>query len=281
VVAAGVPPAPDIAAGDLVSLAARELPEAVKASVGVGLTAAAALGRRTAELHLALGRATDDPAFAPEPLDDEGLDALMGRAQEQVGRGLRSLDEARDRLPDDVRLLGEMVLSADVAGRIAGCRPRGNLGQIIRVHGDYHLGQVLWSEQDVVVVDFEGDISRPLEERRRKASPLVDVAGMVRSFAYAARIALVTFTRQHPSTVAGPWAVVWERWMAATFLAHYLDTLGDSPLLPRAREDLAALLELFVTARAASELSEELRNRPELAHIPLAALAGPSLAPQA
>ena len=130
---------------------------------------------------------------------------------------------------------------------------------------------MLWSEQDVIIVDFEGDPARTLDERRRKASPLADVASMVRSFGYATAIALTTFTRQHTTALAAPWAVVWERWMAATFLRHYLATLGDSPLVPQAREDLGALLDLCIIDRAAGELLDELQNRPEWAHIPLAA----------
>jgi predicted trehalose synthase len=101
----------------------------------------------------------------------------------------------------------------------------------------------------------------------------VDVATMVRSLSYATAIGLMAFTRQHPSPVAAPWAALWERWMAATFLRHYLGTLGASPLVPAAREDLAALLDLFVGERTAGELRNELQNRPEWAHIPLAALA--------
>ena len=125
----------------------------------------------------------------------------------------------------------------------------------------------------MIIVDFEGDPSRPIDERRRKASPLVDVATMVRSFGYASAIGLMAFTRQHPSPVAASWAALWERWMAATFLRHYLATLGASPLVPAAREDLAALLDLFAGERAAGELRNELQNRPEWAHIPLASLA--------
>jgi maltose alpha-D-glucosyltransferase / alpha-amylase len=163
------------------------------------------------------------------------------------------------------------VLHSSVPDRLAARRPRGGGGHAIRVHGDYHLAQVLWTEGDVIIVDFEGDPARTLEERRGKASPLVDVASMVRSFGYVTAISLMTFTQQHPNPVAALWAFVWERWMAATFLRHYLATVGPSPLLPGSREDVAALLDLFLSDRAAGELREELQNRPEWTHIPLGA----------
>jgi maltose alpha-D-glucosyltransferase / alpha-amylase len=165
------------------------------------------------------------------------------------------------------------VLRSGVPARLAPRASHDGWGRAIRIHGDYHLAQVLWSEQDVIIVDFEGDPLRPIDERRRKASPLVDVATMVRSLGYASAIGLMAFTRQHPSPVAASWAALWERWMSATFLRQYLATLGASPLVPAAREDLAALLDLFAGERAASELHNELQNRPEWASIPLASLA--------
>jgi maltose alpha-D-glucosyltransferase / alpha-amylase len=269
----GALPPPGIPEGSLVSLAQTEPPEPVLAAIGVPMTAAAVLGRRTAEMHLALGRETDDRAFSPEPLDDGAVRAAADAVQARLAAVLAELDAARDRLPEDTVRVADGVLRSGVPARLAPRPSRSGWGRAIRVHGDYHLAQVLWSEQDVIIVDFEGDPSRPIDERRRKASPLADVASMVRSFGYATSIGLMAFTRQHPSPVAAPWATLWERWMAATFLRHYLGTLGASPLVPAAREDLAALLDLFVGERAAGELRNELQNRPEWAHIPLAALA--------
>jgi maltose alpha-D-glucosyltransferase/alpha-amylase len=272
--AGGVPPAPGIADGHLVTLAQGEPPEEVKAAIGVPLTAAAVLGRRTAEMHLALGRETADPAFAPEPLDASALDAAVDRVRQRVTAVLEELEAARDRLPDDTRAIADAVLRSGLPARVAASRPRGDAGHAIRIHGDYHLGQVLWSEQDVIIVDFEGDLARTVEERRRKASPLADVASMVRSLGYVTALGLSAFGLQHPAPLAAPWAAVWERWMAATFLRHYLATLGASPLVPALRDDMAALLDLFVIDRAAGELRGELHNRPEWAHIPLSAFAG-------
>jgi trehalose synthase-fused probable maltokinase len=271
VTAGGTPPPDAIAAGRLLALAEDEPPEAVKAAVGVPLTAAAVLGRRTAEMHLALGQETSDPAFRPEPLHGAALDAAIEAAHARVESALKALDAGCERLPEHTRPLADAVLRSGVPDRLAARRPRGGGGHAIRVHGDYHLAQVLWTEGDVILVDFEGDPARTLEERRGKASPLVDVASMVRSFGYVTAISLMTFTQQHPNPVAALWAFVWERWMAATFLRHYLATVGPSPLLPGSREDVAALLDLFLSDRAAGELRDELQNRPEWTHIPLGA----------
>jgi len=224
-------------------------------------------------MHLALGQETDDPAFAPERIDDAAVQAASEAVQARLAAVLAELEAARDGLPEETRPVAESVLRSGVPARLAPRVSADSWGRAIRIHGDYHLAQVLWSEGDVIIVDFEGDPSRPMDERRRKASPLVDVATMVRSLGYATAIGLMAFTRQHPSPVAAPWAALWERWMAATFLRHYLATLGASALVPTAGEDIAALLDLFVGERAAGELRNELQNRPEWAHIPLASLA--------
>jgi maltose alpha-D-glucosyltransferase / alpha-amylase len=272
VTAGGALPPPHIPEGSLVSLAQTEPPEPVLAAVGVPLTAAAVLGRRTAEMHLALGQETADPAFTAEPIDNAAVRSASEAVQARLEAVLAELETARDRLPEETRPVADAVLRSGVPARLAPRVSRNGWGRAIRIHGDYHLAQVLWSEQDVIIVDFEGDPSRPIDERRRKASPLVDVATMVRSLGYASAIGLMAFTRQHPSPVAASWAALWERWMSATFLRQYLATLGASPLVPAAREDLAALLDLFAGERAAGELHNELQNRPEWACIPLASL---------
>jgi maltose alpha-D-glucosyltransferase/alpha-amylase len=271
VTAAGPPPASALRGGNLLVLAEDALPEAVKEGVGVPLTAAAVLGRRTAEMHLALGRATEDPAFAPEPIDAPSIEAMITRVHQHVGSAFSELQASRDRLPDDTRLQADAVLDSGVTPRLAGLHLSGPAGLAIRIHGDYHLGQLLWSEEDVFIVNLEGETSLPLAERRLKTSPLADVASMVRSFGYATAIGLMTFCRHHPSPVAPAWARVWERWISAVFVHHYLVTLGTSPLEPVARDDFETIFSLLHLARAATELRDELRNRPEWAHIPLAA----------
>ena len=141
----------------------------------------------------------------------------------------------------------------------------------IRIHGDYHLGQVLWAEGVFYILDFEGEPARPLDERRRKESPLKDVAGMLRSFSYAAHAALFAHSAgragQYERTM--PWARVWERWTSAAFLKGYLAGAGAAPFLPADRVERAARLDLFLLDKALYELNYELNSRPDWARIPL------------
>ena len=173
------------------------------------LPGATVLGRRTAELHAAL---TGDPgtAFAPEPLDAEDLGALANRMRAHAEV---SLDLLAVRLPslDDVsRAKAETVLRARdvVLARFEAIRPLGDAGQRIRIHGDYHLGQVLRTEEEFMILDFDGDPSQSIAERRAKQSPLKDVAGMIRSYGYAAHAALFAFGVHAPDDYAAlePWA---------------------------------------------------------------------------
>jgi maltose alpha-D-glucosyltransferase/alpha-amylase len=143
-----------------------------------------------------------------------------------------------------------------------------------RIHGDYHLGQVLYTGSDFVIIDFEGEPARPLAERRIKRSPLQDVAGMLRSFHYAAFAPLLTSVGEKtmPSEEAGrlsPWAESWNSWVADRFLASYFDIAGAASYLPRSREETQNLLELHLLEKAVYELGYELNNRPSWVGIPL------------
>ena len=148
-------------------------------------------------------------------------------------------------------------------------------GARIRTHGDYHLGQVLWSEDDFFILDFEGEPARPLSERRAKDSPLRDLAGMIRSFGYATSVAAQGAVRLKPGSepVVEAWAGVWETWISAVFLQGYLAASSDPGLLPRDRATLGRLLNVFILDKAFYELRYELNNRPDWVHVPLRALA--------
>jgi maltose alpha-D-glucosyltransferase/alpha-amylase len=141
----------------------------------------------------------------------------------------------------------------------------------IRCHGDYHLGQLLWVENNFVILDFEGEPARSLSERRRKHSPLKDIAGMLRSFSYAAHAAMLMFTQTRPEDIGRlePWAVFWQYWTSVSFLRSYLTTAAGAVFLPPQRRDLALLLEAMVFDKALYELHYELNNRPDWLHIPL------------
>ena len=237
------------------------------------LSGATLLGRRTAELHGALAGEADGE-FAPEPLARDQLRALAGQMRAHADA---SLDELAGRLAslDDVsRVKGARVLAArdDLLARFDAIRALDEAGLRIRIHGDYHLGQVLRTEEDFVILDFEGDSAQAIPERRAKQSPLKDVAGMIRSYGYAAYAALFAFGVHAPDGYAAlePWAGTWEYWAADAFLKGYLAGAADAPLLPRDPRTRDALLSAFTLDKALRELGYELHNRPDWVRVPLA-----------
>ena len=142
-----------------------------------------------------------------------------------------------------------------------------------RNHGDYHLGQVLHTGNDFVIVDFEGEPSRHLGERRIKRSPLRDIAGMIRSFHYAAYVSLKgresTPLRPEDLPVLDKWARCWYLWVASSFLKSYLEFMTGSPILPKNREGQRILLDSYLLDKAVYEINYELNNRPDWAGLPL------------
>jgi maltose alpha-D-glucosyltransferase/alpha-amylase len=144
----------------------------------------------------------------------------------------------------------------------------------IRIHGDYHLGQVLWTGKDFVIIDFEGEPARSLSERRLKRSALRDIAGMIRSFHYAAHGAFLLRSPFRPEDVEilRPWAEVWSWYAGGMFLQSYLETVGEAPFIPAERADFDLLLEILLLEKCVYELGYELDNRPDWVGIPLAGL---------
>jgi maltose alpha-D-glucosyltransferase/alpha-amylase len=234
--------------------------------VGPFLLNAEVLGQRVAELHLALASGVDDPAFAPEPFT-----ALYQRSLYQSIRSLTSrvLRRLRSRFPDVEGAADLLGREREVFDRLDALLRGGRIeGMRIRVHGDFHLGQVLWTGSDFVIIDFEGEPARPLGERRIKRSPLADVAGMLRSFDYAAEQALrapSTAMRvpEDPRPVLEDWARAWRRWTSAAFLSRYLETAEGGPLVPEDDEQARRLLDASVLEKAVYELGYEMDNRPD------------------
>jgi len=140
-----------------------------------------------------------------------------------------------------------------------------------RIHGDYHLGQIVWVRNDAMILDFEGEPGRPLEERRRKHSPLKDVAGMLRSFSYAAFASLLDATKRGPEAFERlePWARLWERSVSVEFLRAYRETVMGSTILPSGPGGASMLLNAYLLDRALHEVEYELNNRPAWLRIPL------------
>ena len=251
--------------------------------VGIYLDAAATLGRRTAQLHLALAAACDDPAFAPEPLTADQLARLVSDFQDRAARTLEYLKDNLPRLADEAVEEAGLVLRRrrELLGRLQQL-PLAMGGQRIRVHGDYHLGQVLRVKNDYVIFDFEGDPARPIAERRAKHSPLKDVAGMLRSFSYATYAALISYAARRPEAVdqLEPWARLWERSTSAEFLRAYRETVAPGRLLPESPDEADALLQAYLVDKTLHELRYELDNRPGWVRIPLWGLSSLLKGPQ-
>jgi maltose alpha-D-glucosyltransferase/alpha-amylase len=252
-----------------------EPPQYVCEAVLSYLPLAGALGRRTGELHMTLASA-DHPAFAPEPLTPADLKATSAEMRRHAEAQLRLLEVALASLDDRRRALARQVLDhrADLVHQFDDLEQVRAAIARIRCHGDYHLGQVLVSEGDVVILDFEGEPARPLAERRQKTPSMRDLAGMLRSFSYAALTGLSAATSTRPEDIErlAPWADLWETWVSAAFLRSYLAATRGAPFVPSHRDDLDMLLQAFVLDKALYELGYELNNRPDWVHIPLAGL---------
>ncbi len=268
-------PPPELAntARTLLATAETEVPDGVVDVVGLGLEWASVLGRRTAELHRSLARETDDPAFRPEPLTSEDLTALAASMTELAKRSFDLLSEAQTSLDETARDLAEKILTQrdTLTGWLAALPGLSSHPLKIRVHGDYHLGQVLSVENDFYILDFEGEPARPLAERRAKQSPFKDLAGMMRSFGYAAYAGLLRFCERHGAAFGSlePWARFWETWTSASFLREYLAAAANAPFLPPSAGDCELLLECFALEKALYELAYEMNNRPDWVRIPL------------
>jgi maltose alpha-D-glucosyltransferase/alpha-amylase len=237
------------------------------------LALVATLGQRTAELHLALSKHTGDPAFDPEPLVSNDVVALRERAASEATATLALLRERQTQLPKAVQEQALALLSQQdrVQAFIAAVRSDETTGIKTRYHGDYHLGQVLVTGNDFVIIDFEGEPARSFEERRAKSSPLRDVAGMLRSFNYARWSALRRIAQNADELERLEPAVrEWERATRETFLTSYANTLAS---VNAARPIDTALLDLFELEKALYELRYELNNRPDWVQVPLQGLA--------
>jgi trehalose synthase-fused probable maltokinase len=215
------------------------------------------LGQVTGEMHSVLASDPDDPAFSPETASAEALGLLTATVDEEIERVFVDLPD------DDERLAPIAGRGEEVRDMLRMLTHAGAGGKIIRTHGDYHLGQTLWAESDWVIIDFEGEPARSLAERRRKRSPLRDVAGMLRSFAYAASAASLLRGVDVPAA--------WEDQARAQFLDGYLATV-DPSLLPSGQAAIERLLAVFELEKAVYELRYELDNRPDWVQIPVAGI---------
>jgi trehalose synthase-fused probable maltokinase len=243
---------------------------------------ARSLGVLTGQLHAALAAATGNPALEPEPITVADLHAWAEGGLARLDRTMAALAAALDALPLRVRATAQRVLDR-VGWLREGLAPLPWPGTApmtkIRIHGDYHLGQVLSTENGFTIVDFEGEPARSLAERRAKQCALKDVAGMLRSYAYAARAAALRVVEAHPGDRTlderlAPWVGFWGGGARTAFLEGYLAETAErgASFLPRDRETLDALLRRFELDKAVYELGYELNNRPAWVQVPLAEL---------
>ena len=240
------------------------------------------LGLRTGELHCALAMPTGDPAFEPELASSDHAQAWCIRAVDDADLVLDKMAQQLGALSPAARTDAEMVLRqrADIATRLSTHCAQATGKIRTRVHGDYHLGQVLLAQNDFIIADFEGEPARPLWERRQKLSPLKDVAGMLRSFDYAMHTALhrAIAGRFDLVPVLGPLAQQWQSTTAAAFLDAYRVAVAPARIFDDWK-DATKLLPFFVLEKAMYELNYELDNRPDWVAIPLRGIAAALIAP--
>jgi maltose alpha-D-glucosyltransferase / alpha-amylase len=252
-----------------------ELPPLAQETIGGYLSLAELLGRRTAELHVTLSKTEGGPAFAPEPFTRLYQRALYQSMRSQTRGTVELLSTQVKRLDEEAQELAKQAIEKErrILARLSELLPQRIDSKRIRCHGDLHLGQVLFTGKDFVIIDFEGEPERPVSERRIKASPLRDVASMLRSFHYVSHAALRghTSTRalEHASISNETWAAFWSTWVSATFLRSYLAEARAGDFLPADRAQLRTLLAAYLLEKALYELRYELNNRPDWIRIPL------------
>jgi maltose alpha-D-glucosyltransferase / alpha-amylase len=234
------------------------------------------LGQRTAEMHVALASDNSDPDFAPEPFSVLYQRSLYQSMRNHTGQTFQLLRGNLKSLRGTVldQALKVLDLQNEVLNQFRSVLSRRIMAKRNRIHGDYHLGQVLNTGKDYFIIDFEGEPARPLTERRIKRSPIRDVAGMLRSFHYAAYTSLFghlgsSTVRPEDLNTVEPWARLWNIWTSSAFLKSYVDHATAGDFLPVDRDELSILLNIYLLEKALYELGYELNNRPDWIQIPL------------
>ena len=259
----------------LLALSEEALPPPAIQCIGPYLDEVRLLGKRTGEMHVTLAQEVEDSNFTPEPFSNVSRRILSESMIIVADQAFRLLRQHLTDLPEPVQGEAQRVLDleGEVRRRLRLIRDQQMTAIRIRCHGDYHLGQVLYTGKDFVIIDFEGEPARSLSERREKGSPLRDVSGMLRSFHYAAYAALLlgkaAGVRPEDFSSLERSARFWYLWVSAAFLKAYLTVVARAAFLPSTREELHMLLEAYLLEKAVYELVYELNNRPDWVKIPL------------
>ncbi len=230
------------------------------------------LGQRTGELHLALASEVDDPAFAPESFNALSQRSVYQNMRASVRRSFSLLQKRLPDLPEPFRDEAEEILAEEhrILAQEQRILDQRSSATKIRIHGDYHLGQIVHTGKDFVILDFEGEPTRALGERKLKRSPLRDVAGMMRSFQYAAYSALwQPAMRTEDIPFLEHWADIWYRQMGSVFLQNYLKTTRGASFIPQGEENFQVLLKAYLLDKAVYEVAYELNHRPDWVVIPI------------
>ena len=262
-------------AGPLLQTIQGDIPPVARERIGPYLESASQLGQRTAELHVALANAQGNPDFEPEPFSLEYRRSRYESMGRLVSHTCSLLTSRLNNLPSVTEQEARRVLSSEphIQNRFRGFFELETRALRIRCHGDYHLGQVLWTGQDFLITDFEGEPARPLSERRMKHTPIIDVAGMLRSFYY---VPYATLLRQQPDFLeddagAGlePWIRFWHGWVSVAFLKGYLRIAERASFWPETQGEFQVLLDAHLLEKAVYEIGYELNNRPDWVKIPV------------
>jgi maltose alpha-D-glucosyltransferase/alpha-amylase len=251
-----------------------DLPEQIRYLIDPAVAEQAKLiGIRTAEMHILLATGGKSPAFLPEPYSLHYQRSIFSSLSTLIREAFQNLEKNIDTLKPEAKEAAKTVLASrksilDAMKSIYSHKL--NLLKI-RIHGDYHLGQILFTGKDLVILDFEGEPARSYSERRLKFSSLRDVAGMIRSFHYAAYGSLFLERDTRPEDVANlvPYSEMWSHYMSGFFMRAYLDKVKGTGLVPDNSEDVKILLDVFLLSKAFYELNYELNNRPDWVMIPL------------
>jgi len=275
-------PAPERAREPLLGRALRPVPEEAAEMVGSYLDSAALMGRRVAQLHAALAADALDPALTPEPFTPHYQRGLYQSLRNLTGRAMRLLRKQLPSLGDEAAGLAAVVLGSEKAllARFQALTAEPIQAMRIRCHGDLHLGQILFTGRDFMIIDFEGEPARSLGDRRVKRSPLRDVAGVLRSFHYATFTALIDAQNRglvEPASDAAhdleDWGRAWCDAVSEAFLGAYLGESGDASWIPEDRDALGVLLDTSLLEKAVYELTYELNNRPTWVPVALMGIA--------
>ncbi len=259
-----------------VDISAEPVPEVMCNVLEEFMYSAQLLGKRSAEMHIMLSSDKTNPDFKPEAFSLAYQRSLAHRIRGLSSLVIRYLEDNIDSLPTEEQKYARRVveLAHIVPGYFKDITRKKLTGFRIRCHGDFHLGQVLYSGKDFLFIDFEGEPARSLGERRVKRSSLRDIAGMIRSFQYASFSALSerAAMRAMDVPVLEEWAWAWYVWVSAVYLKSYLDNLADSQILPRSRQERKALLDLYLMDKAMYEINYELSHRPTWIGLPIRGL---------